>query len=384
MNKSNFIVFLTLINILIFLQFSSSVSVGTGVNSELEIEETISPPEIILCGNISMFDDYTEPWRNAGRNGNEPLVERINHNAFEGEQFIFTALITDEDGINNVKDVYVTVGDSPIQGNELEVNCNTDELSIINETIIDPSCNLDEDSDFEINDSLDSETQDYYLCVFTVETPESLYGLKYIGAEATDYNNLVDYIQIDQTPWYLNPIIALSVEGDIDFDNAKAGRDSYSPKITITNMADEGSGVIMDMFLSGTDFYNITEITDSCPTNLKLENFRYFAENLMNGYTSRDDLLIDTINENTILRDKDNEDYISIDYGIGFNNPEPFYENTEVIQAEPNIFNTGYGYNANILYPGEKMEVKFKFRTPSECRNSGRYNGLFYFWGENI
>ena len=72
-------------------------------------------------------------------------------------------------------------------------------------------------------------------------------------------------------------VIALAIEGDLAFDNVRPGTDSYSDTILVGNDADEGSGVLLDMFITGTDFYDSSSSGTRCPTTnqLSLDAFRY-------------------------------------------------------------------------------------------------------------
>ncbi|MCX6750834.1 MAG: DUF4215 domain-containing protein [Candidatus Pacearchaeota archaeon] len=142
----------------------------------ITIEDFI--PLVWQCDHRFVYDDGTEPGR-ISENGQE-LVERINNYAFEGEQIQWKVLVMDKNGIDKVKDVYVTVG-----GN-IEANCKR-----LNEVVerIEPSCNarILEEEITEFN----HETMAYYLCTLTVETPESMYGQSDITVEAEDlYGNL--------------------------------------------------------------------------------------------------------------------------------------------------------------------------------------------------
>src|SRR3989338_1108343 len=93
--------------------------------------------------------------------------------------------------------------------------------------------------------------------------------------------------------WFLNPVIALSVDGDLAFEDVRPGTDSYSDTILVGNDADDGSGVMLDMFISGTDFYDSSSSGAACPTTnqLALDNFRYFVTN--GAYSTATDIEFD-------------------------------------------------------------------------------------------
>jgi hypothetical protein len=168
--------------------------------------------------------------------------------------------------------------------------------------------------------------------------------------------------------WFLNPSIALSIEGDLTFDNVRPGTDSYSDTLLIGNDADDGSGVMLDMFISGTDFYDTSSSGAMCPTTnqLSLDAFRYYATN--GAYSSADDLRGDA------------EKYVPIGYGIGWNNPNKFYDAYEILKT---VKFDGVYYNGNILSPGNEMAITFKLSLPEPC-NGDFDSGQIYFWGEAI
>ena len=130
---------------------------------------------------------------------------------------------------------------------------------------------------------------------------------------------------------------------------------------------------MLDMFISGTDFYDSSSSGARCDgtNSLLLENFEYFATN--GAYSSMDDSRVGG----------DPEGYVDIGYGIGFNNPNPFYNNYEILQAQPMSVPGGTYYLANVLAPGAEMALTFKLNLPEPC--VGDFDtGSIYFWGEAI
>src|SRR3989338_8284236 len=178
--------------------------------------------------------------------------------------------------------------------------------------------------------------------------------------------------------FFLNPEIRLSVDGALTFDDVRPGTDSYSDTLLVGNYADDGSGVEMDMFISGTDFYDSSSSGAKCPTTnqLELSNFRYFATN--GAYSTATDAEVD-IPAGRGDRNIDAEGYVNIGYGIGFNDPTPFYDGFEILQDQK----VGPYYTANILAPGAEMALTFKLSLPEPC-NGDFDTGSIYFWGEAI
>jgi hypothetical protein len=336
--------------------FASSVSVGTGVDIITEDFE----PLVWLCDHRVVYDDGTEPGRTSL--DGEPLIERLNNYAFEGEQIKWTVLVMDKNGIEKVQDVFGTIGDVQGAGNDIEVNCQMTTRGLNKPIPEECNARIDEEQITQF----DPNTMRFFDCTFTVETPESMYGEYWITVEALDLDGLSGTMDENEY-WFLNPVIALDLQGDLTFDEVRPGTQSYSDTLLIGNDADDGSGVMLDMFISGTDFYDSSSSGAMCPeTNqLSLDAFRYYAVN--GAYSTAMDPR------------RDAEGYVGINYGIGFNDPTPFYNNAEIMQVLPN----GPYFMANVLAPGAEMAMTFKLTLPEPC-NGDFDTGSIYFWGEAI
>jgi len=335
----------------------AAVSIGTGVGIDIITEDFA--PQVWGCDSRVVLDDAIEPGR-LSLNGTK-LLERKNNYAFEGEQIVWKVLVMDKNGINKVEDVFATIGSIQGEGNDIEVNC-VEDLS--SKKILD-SCNARILEEKIVNFS--TTMMRYYDCTFTVETPVSMYGEYFITVEAVDLDGLSGTMDENEY-WFLNPDIALSILGDLTFDNVRPGTDSYSDTLLVGNDADDGSGVMLDMFISGTDFYDSSSSGAMCPTTnqLSLDAFRYYATN--GAYSSADDLRGDA------------EKYVPIGYGIGWNNPNKFYDAYEILKT---VKFDGVYYNGNILSPGNEMAITFKLSLPEPC-NGDFDSGSIYFWGEAI
>ncbi|MBR9703961.1 hypothetical protein GOV12_00990 [Candidatus Pacearchaeota archaeon] len=349
-----------------------AVSVGSGITPNINTEDF--PPQVWMCDHRVVYDDATEPGR-ISMDG-DTLVERMNNYAFEGEQIQWQVLVMDKNGVEKIEDVFATIGDSQGAGNDIEVNCqeiaphlNTKDGRLT----IPESCNarILEEHITEFN----SDMMQFYECTLTVETPESMYGQYWITIEAVDLDGLSG-VMAENEYWFLNPVIALSIDGDMFFEEVRPGTDSYSSTMLVGNDADDSSGVMLDMFISGTDFYDSSSSGAMCPTTnqLGLSQFRYYATN--GAYSTQSDLEFDLVDGD---RDRDAEGYVNVEYGIGFNNPSPFYNNAEIIQAAQ----SGPYFHGNILSPGAEMALTFKLSLPEPC-NGDFDTGSIYFWGEAI
>src|SRR3989344_5612216 len=336
-----------------------AVSIGQGIGLDISTEEF--PPHIWQCDSRVVLEDCVEEGR--GTDCTEGLFERIENYAFEGEQIGWKVLVMDKNKIEEIQDVVATIGASQGTGNDIEVECSR-VSGPKDGTRLDPSCNariLEEQLE-----NFDEDTMAYYDCLFTVETPESMYGEFFVTVEAISADGEAT---IDENEyWFLNPIIALTVDGDVEFEDVRPGTASYSSTILVGNDADEGSGVLLDMFISGTDFYDSASSGAKCSdgTNkLSLDAFRYFATS--GAYST------------TGNTGADAEGYLPIMYGIAFNDPNPFYDSNEIIKGSKE----GAYYKGNVLTPGAEMALTFKLDLPEPC-NGDFDTGSIYFFGEAI
>jgi hypothetical protein len=360
-----------------------AVEIGTGVTPDITVEKF--PPRVWMCDERVVVDDNTEPGRKDGREvcyknscpevkGLE-LIERLNNYAFEGEKIEWIVLVMDKNKIDQNIDVYGTVGSSQGPGNDIEVNCKR----------IDKPSSTFEKCNARIEEEQlewDEETMAFFECTLTVETAESMHGEFWVTVEAQDSDGLMGTMDENEY-WFFNPIIALSVDGTLTFTDVRPGTDSYSSTLLIGNEAEAGSGVLLDMFISGTDFYDSSSSGARCPSTnqLSLGAFRYFATS--GAYSSTGDAGVD-IPPGRGDRNNDVEGYTNIGYGIGFNNPDPFYDAFEILQDGETTTGPLAGYYlANILAPGAEMALTFKLSLPEPC-NGDFDTGSIFFWGEAI
>ena len=312
-----------------------AVNVGEGITPEINTEDF--QPRVWLCDR-DVADDLVEP----------QLYEapRFNNYAFEGESITWTVLVMDKNGVEKISDVYATIGDSQGDGNDIEVNCvRTGEQVRPYE-----GCEakiLEEDVQW--NEHL----MEVYECTLTVETADSMYGEYWVTVEAEDYDGLVGTMANNEY-WYLNPIIALSIDGDLVFDEVRPGARAISETLLVGNDADDGSGVLLDMYISGTDFYDSSSSGAMCPTTNQL-SLGAFTYDVVNGQFFVDDLGIlygDTIAQAGRIMD-------SVLFGAAGPNP------------------------TNFLAPGAEMAITFQLDLPEPC-NGDFDTGSIYFWGEAI
>ena len=376
-----------------------AVDVGTGIGIIIEPEEF--PPHIWMCNDRVVLDDTIEGGRKTF--AGDELIERAHNYAFEGEQIQWTVLVMDKNKIEEIQDVVATIGSVQGEGNDIEVECVKSDFS----DKVERECNariLEEDlTDDEINPL----TQQYYTCTFTVETPDSMYGEYWITVEAIGDDGQSATMDENEF-WFLNPVIALSVDGDLEFENVRPGSVSYSDTLLVGNDADDGSGVLLDMFISGTDFYDSSSSGARCPLTNRLK----LGDQSLTGADGEADgteVANDDCDINLIGDEDDDhlcyyasqgaystgfdpradaEGYVPIEYGDQFTTR--FYNDAEIIA--PTGIGPGNGlvefggvnyFAGNVLSPGSEIALTFKLGLPEPC--VGNFDtGDIFFWGEAI
>ncbi|MBW2971044.1 hypothetical protein KY320_02690, partial [Candidatus Woesearchaeota archaeon] len=298
--------------------------------------------------------------------------------------------------IEEIKDVIVTLGEEQGVGNNIEVECV--ELHGVYNEILD-SCNarIDEEELTEFND----QTMAYYECTLTVETANSMKGEYWVTIEAQDSSGQSATIDENEY-WFLNPTIGVSIEGSLNFGEVRPGTIAYSDTIKVGNAAESGSGVLLDMFISATDFYDWEHSGARCVITNRLKLGDNYVSNLNNGPggISANKCEMTEPTSTTFWSDtadhfcyyavngaystqsdprSDAEGYAPIVYGASFT--RDFYNDAELLEA--NRDGLGQYWHANILAPGSEMSVTFKMALPEPC--VGDFNdGDIYFWVEPI
>ena len=363
-------------------------------------------PSIWSCADRVIVDDPTNPGRSTTLGD---LSERVNNYAFEGEQIEWTVLVMDESGIAQVDTVEGTLGSTQGTGNAVEVAC-TEKLGFDPDadSTVGDSCNAILHGNSLSATTFDATTMRYYDCVLTVETAVSHAGENFLTVEATSGANSA--IVAENEFWFLNPTVGLTVTGgDLTFSSVVPGTVSYSNTLVVENDAEDDSGVLMDMFVSGTDFFDGTSVGAVCPTSNTLglgnnfaeagdadeatglvvdlddvcsldltsagtgDHFCYYASS--GSYSTEDDIRADA------------EGYVPVVYGTSFD--PSFYNDAEIIGGNASIASTltSIGgvdyYSGNVLSPGAEIAMTFKLGLPEPC--VGTYDdGDIYFWGEAI
>ena len=305
-------------------------------------------PLIWFCDHRVVLDDASTPGRQTG--AGENMTERENNYAFEGEQIEWLVLAMDKNGKETINEVYVSVGTTQGNGIDKETTCtlNTTFTTVLN------TCNARID---EEQVSWDADMMDYYTCRLTVESAASMHGQRWITVNVVDSDN--QSASLDENEyWFLNPTVAIELTGEISFGTVRPGTTSYSDQtILLGNGAESGSGVMLDMFITGSDFTDPNPSGAKCPSTnqLTLDHFRYYAVN--GAYSTKDDQETDRVGS-AVVRDVDDEGYVNIEYGTSFSTN--LYDDAEIIQDLPLTGPNGLYWSGNILSPGSEMAITFR------------------------
>lgn len=351
--------------------------IGSGFDSGINLDASINPNNAMSVWKCGTTFDFGE--------NSDSMYDRQGDYLFEGEKIIFDTIAIVPSGIKDnsnqyITKAYVTIGSSSQLGNTIVAECSpyTDSKPIPQE------CGVVIDN--RVITEFDSNTMVYYTCTMTAQGLSAMQGEKYISVEAwniADGNKIK--IQNDEN-FYLNPAISLRVEGvqnGIEFNNLEAGETSYSDTITVTNTINPEAGVILNLFLSGTDFKDMIvdntgtrpNLNARCPelNVLSLDRFRYYAIN--GAYQTIDD-----------PRQKDSEGYLNIGYGAF---GPGLYGRNELIQLgqfpedpEDPLYEGKY-YHGSTLTPNSQAYITYKVNLPNPC--SGNFDdGQMYIWAEAI
>jgi hypothetical protein len=346
--------------VVLLLSFQTVLANGVGGNLGIVITPEQFAPRVFMDPNTRLvMDDQTEP----GAIPVPELIERINNYAFEGESISWDVMVWDKNGVpEKISDVFVEIHQDGQALGYIEANC----ISSSRTGLVygnDGAVWFEGEEQLEWN----PETMGWYTCTLTIETPNSMHGQYMVYAKAVDLSGLSG-TAAEQEYWFFNPEIALGFNGALNFGTVRPGGTYKSSTITITNDAEASSGVLLDMFVAGTDFYDPTHSGTMCPTSnvLKLTNFRYYAS--QGAYNT-------CLNAGT-----DAECYDTINYymdGAG----APSNNNYGRIIDGPAVGPYPLG---NIMSPGSDISMNFKLALPEPCNGGPFTQGKFMFFGEAI
>jgi hypothetical protein len=318
---------------------------------------------------VFLENDGCDVYHNNADGSELVLAQRIENYAFEGERIVCDVLVIDKNGVpEKLRDVYMTVSvDQEPTPDDIEVNC---EYQGCDHPMDEFNARILEESITECN----SEYMGVYTCDFRVEKQEWMHGEYWVSVVAEDLDGLLGWAD-EQQFWFLNPEIAIEVMGSVDFGVVRPGTISYADTITVQNAAEDGSGVLLNMLISGSDFYDSANSGAKCPTSnvLELDNFAYYATN--GAYRTQP-----TSGRVNALFGV-NEGYFGIPYETGEESKRlPIIQDTYNFYTTPEADNLWAG---NILSPGAEISMTFALALPEPC-NGDFSEGSIFLWAEAV
>jgi len=334
-------VVLSLVLVVIFIASALALTISRGTETEIDLKEprdsktqrgldkrvaaSHNPEELFVFARkiiLGYRDWENDRFRRITREGNY---------IFENEKIFTRVFVRNPNGVSDTFDVSVTIGPSIGEGNDIESICvpiRNDEKNLNRRTRFNPKTDM------------------WYDCEFTAETADSMYGEYWITVEAESSTDVAIANNMNLL-YFFNPIIAFSVDGEIEFENIRPGETYLSRAILLINDVDAGSNVPLEFFISGTNFYDSSSSGARCPTSnqLSLKQFKYMAE--YNGSQT---------------------EFESIPYS------KPYSSTFSINTVKP-IMN-----DVSIL-PGEEIDIVFELEYPEPC-NGAFDKGKIYIWAK--
>jgi hypothetical protein len=383
-----------------------AAGIGAGFGGDIIVEEF--KPIVWQCDDRILTEDYYQPWRttdceseckNVDQCGKvcqekseecdlcmqeclitcEELDERAGNYLFEGEKYQIDVVVFDKNKIDTV-DAELILNDG-----EYTINCVKIEACDL-DCFAECNARIDEETITEFDET----TMQAFRCTLTAFDSEHMPGDLYdLTVEACDNDDqggqCSTYDEI--SPIFINPLIMLGVDGDLDFSDVRPGTSSYS-QIILENEAE--GGVLLDMFITGKNWPATDTDMGRCydPHTKDLENylslgaFSYYAEN--GAYSTRDDKQKDS-NYGLVTRGKDAEGYVNINYQMETGFTTEMFDDAEILQAGGNVVGNK-GYRANVLSPGGVMALTFRLDLPEPCYGEfeSQQDGSLFIWAEAI
>ncbi len=190
-------------------------------------------------------------------------IQRQGAYIFENEMIIADVFVRSPAGLRDILDVYVTIGSTIGSGNDPEHTCTE---------------NLNKKEDLNRKIQFNPETDIWFKCEFTAETPNSMYSQYWITAEVSTMSSGKKIAENMNLFYFFNPFISISVKGgDVKFEGTRPEEKSLSNEIIVINEGDYGYNVPLEIFISGTNLYDSNAFKARCPTSnqLSLKQIKY-------------------------------------------------------------------------------------------------------------
>ena len=378
--------------IFVILPFAYAEGAESSANPDVDIIEDCEIPVIyfdptnrVLYPNdqtIYTAEEYGNITVNIYGDSGYIIPYRQNY-LFTGETIKFYIAVYDEDGAEDIDEVLLRVDDQEVG------SCapNVWQVGAILDSWINDHYNIPYDPDDQEYDSTPPDATDhlfaFYECTLIVQNEWTTQDE--VSIVVTD-GNLDECAAVPHevvTVWddlaNFNPSLELeALGGPIDFGSVEPDSTALSNTIYLRNNAEEGSGVVMDMYIAADDYLTDPIDPDAvCPTGngISYDNFRYYAT------------------KGSINSGPDNNAFPAL-----ATNTAPFEECVDLQDGEPDEFVQLPSYSGHIqdmchiinwipegslLTQGSEMSITFKLVVPSVCE--GHFtDGQFRFVGRVV
>ncbi|MBN1157531.1 hypothetical protein JXA85_07970 [Candidatus Woesearchaeota archaeon] len=292
---------------------------------------------------------------------NSRVFQHSDKYLFKGEQMECVVLVADSKGVpNDVKGVYASLAPK----NRYALSSSKQKCQYLSS--LEDSRFSAADFNLKSYDALKESSYGVYKCIVKVGSCKGLSKMNFVAVNRQGKS----YTAVDRS-WNLNPRYGIKViNGPVDFGGVAPGKTMYSKSITILNTAPRDSEILLNLFISGSDAYDMKNPSAKCPSSnvLELKNIGYWA---MNGafHTS---LNCGNRNNNLI-----GEGYLSIPYETGRK------KNREEILECNGKYDNGYPVG-NLIVPGGKVAITFAVAWPYPCIGNFDFSDSIHFWAEPI
>ncbi len=391
--KKLFSVLTTLVLVMAMLPSVLADGAEIGGPADIDVTEDCVPPvvytdptERIWNPNDQTYytaDEYgtaiaagATDWGPVSGIGGYDVPVRQNY-AFTGETLTYYVAVYDEDGEDDINEVSLLV-----DGLQVGACMQLDETAggFPADAYINDHMNIPYDPDDELYDSTGgvTDTSDlfaFYACTLIVQNGWNTELA--VSVQATDGDLDVcaaaaTTVESIWTDWInFNPTLALDLTGGpIDFGSVEPGSETVSNTVYLLNDAEDGSGVVMDMYIASDDYFTDPVTPGAiCPTGngIRYDQFRYYAT------------------KGSINSGANNNAFPALGETVGCSaDPDEFTDlpsHSGDIQDMCHIVN--HIASGSLLSQGSEMSVTFKLSVPNPCE--GHFtDGEFHFVGRVV
>ncbi|MFH1053822.1 MAG: hypothetical protein V1740_05395 [Candidatus Woesearchaeota archaeon] len=368
------------------LVMAEEATVGGGV--VVNTTGSCSPPEIFVDPTARIWNPNDQTWyttliygenvTNAYNYTGKEISERQNY-VFQGETLQYFVMVYDEDGADDIDDVNLKVDGAQVGA------CAQRSLSAIIGLVGVPYLNTHLGLDPALSGATFANYA-FYACTLIVQSASSWNESMAVKVVAIDGET--DACEGHATPvesrwsdWLdFNPTLELSfIGGPVNFGTVEAGSTATSNTIYVSNNAEAGSGVVMDMYIASDDYFTDPTTPGAiCPVSngIHYSQFSYYATkgSLNSG---PNDNTFPALGELPPLCIANPDEYTNMTSHSGH-----IEDMCHIINWDDDGNSTTPNSNS-LLTQGAEMSVTFQLDVPDPCFGSFS-DGQFHFVGRVV